>query len=117
MGRRKKPGRDLPEYGIWKGMKDRCNNPHSKGWKYYGGRGIQVCERWLWSFDNFIADMGVRPDSSYSIERKDVDGNYTRFNCVWIPRREQLRNTRRSKKYRLGKTFPVNVGGILSTIS
>ena len=113
MGRRKKPGRDLPEYGIWRGMKDRCNNPHNRAWEYYGGRGIQVCERWLWSYDNFLADMGARPDSSYSIERIDVDGNYTRHNCKWIPLREQVKNTRRSKKYQLGKRSSVDSGVIL----
>ena len=103
MGRRKKPGRETEEYSIWRHMKDRCNNPHSPAWNNYGGRGIQVCERWQWSFDNFIGDIGYRPGPDYSIERIDVDGNYSHYNCKWIPMREQAKNIRRSKKYRLGK--------------
>ena len=62
------------EYRIWIGIKYRCLNPDIKGNKRYAGRGIQICKRWLESFDNFYDDMGPAPDDSYSIDRKDVDG-------------------------------------------
>lgn len=49
-------------YKIWQGMKKRCLNPASNVYSYYGERGITVCDRWLESYDNFLADMGERPD-------------------------------------------------------
>src|SRR5215831_18996671 len=69
-------------FRIWMGMKDRCNNPKSPKYKYYGGRGIKVCERWQNSFTNFIIDMGPRPEN-LSINRIDNDGNYEPSNCEW----------------------------------
>jgi hypothetical protein len=77
-------------------MKRRCHNPKYKPYKNYGARGIIVCDRWRESFANFIADMGRRPDG-YSIERKNNDGNYEPGNCVWMPRRLQNRNQRRTR--------------------
>lgn len=75
-------------------MIQRCTNSNNSGYRNYGGRGIQVCERWL-KFDNFYADMGDRP-SGMSLDRKDVDGNYEPSNCRWRTLREQARNTRAS---------------------
>lgn len=83
-------------YKIWAGMKRRCYNPNELFYPHYGGRGIAVCDRWKDSFETFMADMGNCPDG-YSIERINVDGNYEPSNCKWIPRREQARNTRKSK--------------------
>lgn len=63
----------------------------------YGGRGIRICERWLESFENFIADMGDKPTSNHTLERVDVNGNYCPENCVWIEKEFQARNQRKRK--------------------
>ena len=73
-------------------MRRRCNNPNHLRFKDYGGRGIKVCKRWD-LFENFLADMGRRP-KGYSIERINVNGNYTPSNCKWIPKRDQSKNRR-----------------------
>lgn len=80
----------------WAAMMQRCSNPKAQAFKYYGARGVAVCERWR-SFVNFLADMGSRPDG-HSIERIDVNGNYEPGNCKWLPRSEQSKNTRRARK-------------------
>jgi hypothetical protein len=75
-------------------MQARCYRPSSTTYRYYGGRGIKVCDRWLRSFKNFYEDMGPKPDRSYSIERINRDGNYEPINCKWASQTEQLRNRR-----------------------
>lgn len=82
-----------PTYRIWVLMRYRCFNPKAKPYKYYGGRGITVCDRWL-SFQNFFDDMGERP-SGMSIDREDNDGNYEPGNCRWATPKEQRANQRR----------------------
>ena len=83
----------LPEYGIFHGMHARCSNPAVKHYKYYGGRGIVVCERWH-NLHYFLADMGPRPSSEHSIDRIDVDGNYDPSNCRWATASTQRHNQR-----------------------
>ena len=88
-----KRGQRTSEYQIWRGMKTRCQNSKSYAYKYYGGRGIQVCKRWQ-DFRNFFTDMGKRPGPEYSIDRIDNDGNYEPGNCRWATPHEQRVNSR-----------------------
>lgn len=69
-------------FRIWAGMFRRCYNSNFKAFKYYGGRGIKVCERWF-KFENFLADMGERPPM-LQIDRINNDGNYEPDNCRWV---------------------------------
>jgi hypothetical protein len=94
-----------PIYRTWIGMKTRCLNPKSPIYHQYGGRGISICQRWLENFDNFLADMGNRPDGM-SIDRIDVDGNYEPSNCRWATPVEQANNRRNNKIFNLnGKPY------------
>lgn len=89
-----------PEYKIWDSMKQRCDNPNSSNYQNYGGRGIRYDLKWK-TFEGFIEDMGPRPTAEYSIERINVNGNYCKENCKWIPLSEQAKNKRRSMENRL----------------
>lgn len=81
-----------PLYQTWLSMKQRCINPKCVVYKYYGGRGIQVCESWKSSFRNFLDDMGERPSDSHTLDRINNDGNYEPANCRWATMKIQTMN-------------------------
>ena len=92
---------ESPEYNTWKGMKARCTNPKATGYDRYGGAGIMVCKRWLESFENFLEDMGARPEGK-TLERVDGTKGYTRGNCRWATKSEQCNNRRGNVKLTYG---------------
>jgi len=95
-------GSHLPEYAVWEGIIQRCTNPNSTFYEYYGGRGITVCDRWR-DFGNFFEDMGERPDK-LTIDRIDGNGNYEPGNCRWASRKDQVHHLRKFKTNSSGHT-------------
>lgn len=100
-----------PTYTTWRAMMDRCTKPDHKSYHNYGGRGIKVCERWR-TYANFLADMGERPEDPpewegaiayWTLDRIDVDGDYTLWNCRWATWKQQA-NNRRDRQLRSDNT-------------
>jgi len=82
-----------PLYKIWYAMISRCHDPRAQAYKDYGARGIKVCDRWINSFEDFLGDMGPRPEG-YWIERTNNDEGYNPDNCIWDTPQNQLKNRR-----------------------
>lgn len=82
------------EHNTWCTMIQRCENPNSTKYEIYGARGIKVCKRWRKSYANFLSDMGRRP-LGHSIDRINVNGNYSPSNCRWATAKLQRENQRK----------------------
>lgn len=87
------------EYKVWRLMLYRCFDTRCKKYKYYGAKGIRVCERWAnkdTGFINFYKDMGKAPidenGDPYQLDRIDNTKGYSPKNCRWITRKENMRN-------------------------
>lgn len=93
-GRHVNPDADShhPLFHTWGGMKGRCYTESNCSFPRYGGRGITVCDRWRYSFKNFLDDMGERPTPSHSLDRIDNNGNYEPGNVRWATPKEQSAN-------------------------
>lgn len=86
-----------PEYRAWQTMRLRCTVPSNPAYADYGGRGITVCQRWLTSVENFVADMGPKPGPRYELDRKDNSKGYDPDNCRWATRTVNCRNRRSNR--------------------
>jgi hypothetical protein len=84
-------------YDAWLNMIFRCTKPGHKHYKYYGGRGILVCQAWLESVDRFVKDVGKRPSAKHSLDRIDNNGNYEPGNVRWATKLQQASNTRKNR--------------------
>lgn len=91
-------GKKSPEYISWAAMKSRCLNKNDPGYKNYGGRGIKVHQPWVDSFESFYNDMGPRPNTQFSLDRINPNGNYIPKNCRWADAKTQLQNKRNNVK-------------------
>lgn len=96
-----------PTYQSWSTMLQRCTNPNTDGYRYYGARGVKVCDRWR-VFENFLADLGERPENC-TLDRIDVDGDYEPANCRWASVKAQANNKR--------SNVMVEIDGVTKSVS
>jgi hypothetical protein len=85
-------GKETTEYNSWRKMRERCCDPKNNRWEYYGGKGINVCERWINSYENFLKDMGRKPTPKHTLGRINSSLDYTPDNCRWETYTEQNNN-------------------------
>ncbi len=90
-----------PIFAIWNAMVQRCHNPNSKQWEDYGGRGIEVCQRWR-TFENFYADMGDPPFPKAQLDRERNGEGYSKENCRWVTKTTNANNTRFNQHVQVG---------------
>ncbi len=81
-----------PLFKVWENMRDRCSNPRHKSYKYYGGKGILVCDRWDSAFKNFYADVIDGYGKGLQLDRKDNNGNCEPENVRWVTPQQNMQN-------------------------
>lgn len=94
---------DSREYSIWASMVQRCINPKTTHFDYYGGIGVRVSEDWKSSFEKFFEDMGECPEGC-SLDRIDHLGDYCKENCRWADKSMQQYNQKKRITNTSGKT-------------
>lgn len=82
-----------PTYRTWQCMKKRCYDEKERSYRWYGAKGVTVCEKWM-TFEGFYEDMGDRPDG-LTLDRINPFGNYELSNCRWADLDTQKKNTRK----------------------
>ena len=102
------------EYSTWQRMKQRCYDSKTDSYKFYGGKGIKVCKRWIDSFESFLEDMGRRPAKhpefgKYSIDRINSEADYSPDNCKWSHAVDQIANR--------SNTVYITLGGVRKTLA
>ncbi len=88
---KKRRDKKSPLYRLWLNLRNRCNNPFTPDYKYYGGRGITVCPTWD-NFKQFAADVGPHPGNGLTLDRVDTNKGYMPGNVRWATRKTQSRN-------------------------
>lgn len=88
------------EYNSWQSMKKRCLNKKHHAFPLYGGRGVTIYEPWINSFENFINNMGLKPNPLFHLDRINPDGNYEPNNCRWVSASDNSKNKRNSIQHR-----------------
>lgn len=81
------------EARSWKALMHRCYNPKNNRYYSHGGRGITVCEHWH-TYANFLEDMGRKPSTKHTVERKNNSLGYFLDNCIWADLFVQAKNKR-----------------------
>lgn len=87
-------------YHIWNAMKQRCENPKAINYKYYGAKGVSVCQEWRNNFRSFYSwAMAHGYENDLTLDRVDGSGNYEPSNCRWATAKEQQNNTSYTRLY------------------
>lgn len=78
------------EFASWRSILARCKNTNNK---YYGGRGITICDDWRCNYESFLSHIGYAPGPKYTVDRIDNEGNYEPGNVRWATQKEQIANS------------------------
>lgn len=91
--------KDVRIYSIWKGMNKRCNNPNAIDYRWYGGKGVNVCEDWKTEYKKFRDwSLANGYEKGLTIDRINPAGNYEPSNCQWLTQSENTSKMQRQKK-------------------